>query len=164
LMFNATWVNDRFKPQLTMILSPNCGRPDKGACVVTFKPRDIDGRVALLDVKVPIVLGYQDQHKASGITTEVSFDVIQTPDTPLPIQASSDVMTGVVGKVQFDCPKGFVGGSRKLFVSIRGASARVRILDGPQFGFYAFVPVRFVWNFEIVQLLKGHADGCAFFP
>jgi len=167
LMFNAMWVDGRFKPQLSMTLSANCAQPEKGACVVTFKPRDIDGKVAVLRVRGPIILGYQDEASKPGRHTEagyVSFDVIQSPDTPLPMQVSSDVVTGVVGKVKFDCPKDFVGGSRKLDVSPHDVIAEGRILDGPQFGNPVNVRVQLVWPFELSLLLKGHANGCDFFP
>ncbi|MCX5538110.1 hypothetical protein M3A49_01125 [Paraburkholderia sp. CNPSo 3076] len=168
LILIAGWVNDRFKPELTLLLSGHCAQPEKGACVATVKPKDIDGKVALQSISAQLVLGYADEANIVGprrlATSAVTFDVIQDPDTPLPIQLTTDVEEGVTQKVEFQCPKQFAGRPRKLVIVSSSASAQTRLLEGPSFGNYAFIPVHFAIGGELNQLLRGHPDRCRFFP
>ena len=169
LIFNAVWVNERFNPALTVILSESCGAPDKGACALTFKPQDIDGSIALDGVRIEkIILGYADESRIVGprdlIPARASFRIIQSPDTPLPLQISTDVVAGVVGHIQFDCPAKLSGGSRKLIVVSYRATAATRPLDGPDYGAFNNVPVLFASNGDITRLIRNASDGCMFFP
>ncbi|MEK7917629.1 hypothetical protein AAB988_22420 [Burkholderia contaminans] len=168
LMLNAGWVNEKFNPSIMAMLSDSCGAPDKAACVLTFKPRHIDGMVALDGVRINLILEYMDESDIVGpryrIQTSGSLRVIQNPDTPLPLQISTDIAVGVIGHIDFDCPMRLTGSPRKLVVNSYVASAATRILDGSDYGRVEMVPVRFAYNAELSRLFRNSANGCQFFP
>ncbi|WP_459621906.1 hypothetical protein [Burkholderia sp. 3C] len=168
LVYTAGWVNNRFHPGFTILLSGHCNAPTKKACIATIKPKDVDGKVALQSVRAQLTLGYADELNITGprrqAVSDIEFEVVQNTDTPLPVQLTTDVTEGVIKNTVFHCPSEFVGKSRKLIILHEQASSQTIVLDGHGFGSYKFIPASFASNAELIQLLKGNPDKCSFFP
>jgi hypothetical protein len=165
VMWSAIWVSERFKPSLTVMLSESCGASDKEPCALTFMPQDIDGTVLLDGFRVRLLLGYADEANIVGPRylkpAFGHFRVVQNPDTPLPLQVSTDLVVGVTGYIRFDCPPKMASNARKLVIVSYAAFADTRILDGENFDKPETVPLRFAYVGELTRLVRNSSNGCS---
>lgn len=171
LLSTASWVGDRFKPNILLQTSDACGAPDKGTCALYIRPRDIDGTIFLDRVSFVMLTTVDETKDIVGprytAVATGSFRVIASPDEPFPVQVGSEATRGVIGYTEFNCPrhaKRKNGHLPKIRVISYTASAIPKTMSDAEPGRREPTEVAFDSKLDVELVFRNVASECSLFP
>ncbi|WP_175818800.1 hypothetical protein [Burkholderia sp. BCC0419] len=171
VLCSAAWTNDHFDSRIMLQTSDACGAPDNGACTLYIRPHNANGTIFLDKITVHLAIMFDEASDFVGpryiTSTQSSFRMIETPDSPLPVRVGADATRGVVGHIDFQCPTGRTSHKEKnpkIHVFRYSASAFSRALSEAEPERRMQVPVTFEHPSDVLLVFRNSAKGCMLIP